>query len=165
MLSFRRRCLLLGTIGVCLLAGTSGAQEAAPPSVAGCVLHRHVYTCNWAEFRATLSTAHTVRVPVDPMDRFTAVQLRRLARSLGKTVSPKGQPADLEFDVISAASQGVSIGPSDQPLATLRIFDIADPGRRPRLIWAETFRGQPDRPWASQVQAAIAQFQARLSRH
>jgi hypothetical protein len=105
-----------------------------------------------------------VHLPVDPMDRFTAVQLRRLTASLGKTVTPHDQRADLEMDVVPGVSTGVTIGSADRSLATLRIFDLRGDAERPKLVWAETFRGQPDRPWASEVQAAIAQFQARLAK-
>jgi len=58
---------------------------------------------------------------------------------------------------------GVVVGPGDQALAVLRVFDTRNGARK--LVWAEIFTGQPDRPWASDVRAVINQFQARFGKN
>jgi hypothetical protein len=144
-----------------LLLTMAGVPSARAQDATGCTLHKGVYSCNWAEFQQALDAARTVWVPVDPMDRFTSVQLRRLVESLGKTVSARRRDADLEMDVVPGVTHGVTIGPADRALATLRVFARSDHAEK--LVWAETFRGQPDRPWASSVHSAITQFKARLA--
>jgi len=42
------------------------------------------------------------------------------------------------------------------------VFDTRNGARK--LVWAEIFTGQPDRPWASDVRAVINQFQARFGK-
>lgn len=147
-----------------LMMTTTAFPGARAQSTASCTLHKSVYTCNWAAFRQILAASHTVWVPVDPMDRFTAHQLRQLAKSLGKSIAEDPQNADLQIDIVPAASTGISVGPAEQALATLRIFVRNPSANQPKLVWAETFRDHPDRPWASIVHATIEQFQARLEK-
>jgi hypothetical protein len=156
------RAVWVGAGLVALLVWPGGGQRVWAQHAAGCTPHKSVYSCNWAAFQEVLASAHTVWVPVDPMDRFTSVQLRRLVESLGKTVSANEEDADLEMDVVPAVTHGVTMGPADQALATLRVFARGEHGET--LVWAETFRGQGDRPWASSVHSAIAQFRERMAK-
>jgi hypothetical protein len=156
------RVIGVAVLLVALLVLTGGVQSMRAQHATACTLHKGVYSCNWVAFRQVLDAAHTVWVPVDPMDRFTARQVRRLVESLGKTVSANQEDADLEMDVVPGVTHGVTMGPADQALATLRVFARGEHGET--LVWAETFRGQGDRPWASNVHAAIAQFRERMAK-
>jgi hypothetical protein len=148
------------------LVAAGGLVRAQTPSEAGCTLEKQVYTCNWAAFVQQLNKAHTVAVETESsLDRFTAKQLRELAGELGKTVAPEDQLGDLTFLLIPLQSTGVHIGPSGEPLATLRIYASLPGAPRGALLWAETYSGQPDRPWPATVHALIEQFHDRLERH
>jgi hypothetical protein len=132
---------------------------------AGCTLEKQVYTCNWQAFVHRFDKAQSVSIETQSIDRFTARQLRELAGQLGKSVAPEAQQGDLTFLLIPLQSTGVHIGPSGEPLATLRVYS-AEPGSpRGKLLWAETYIGQPDRPWPATVHALIDQFHQRLQKH
>jgi hypothetical protein len=147
------------------LIAADGAARAQSTSEAGCTLEKQVYTCNWPAFVQRLDKAHTVAVQTESLDRFTAKQLRELVGELGKTVVPEDQLGDLTFLLIPMQSTGVHIGPAGEPLATLRIYASLPGTPRGTVLWAETYTGQPDRPWPATVHALIEQFHDRLQRH
>ena len=142
-------------------AAFAHSENAAP----GCTLVKQVYTCNWRAFVDRLNRAETVGVETENLDRFTARQVRELVGELGKRVASPGQEGDLTFLLIPMQSTGVHIGPQGEPLATLRIYAALPGNSRGTLLWAETYTGQPDRPWASTVHALIEQFQDRVQKH
>ena len=158
--------LLLGLGLWCAGRGlTANAQRGSiQPAVEGCTQAKNIYTCDWETFRRALGAAHTVAVPVSPMDRFTAVQLRELAGALGKSVAAKGQAGDLVFSVLPVDSTGIDFGPRDRPLATLQVYAPEPDSGRKTLLWVETYTGQPDRPWAADVKAVIDQFRKRVNK-
>lgn len=148
------------------LVAAGGAARAQGATEQGCTLEKNVYTCDWPAFVRQLDMAHTVAVETQSsVDRPTAKQLKQLATELGKTVAPDGQPSDLTFLLIPLQNTGVDIGPAGVPLATLRIYAPAPGTPRGTLLWAETYSGQPDRPWPAIVHAVIQQFEDRLQRH
>ena len=156
----------MGCVAVMLSAlVTAGGIARAQTSEQGCTLVKGVYTCDWASFVQRLDKAHTVAVETQQIDRFTAKQLRELAGELGKTVAPEDQLGDLTFLLIPLQPTGVHYGPAGEPLATLRIYASAPGTPRRTLLWAETYTGQPDRPWPSTVHSLIEQFQNRLQKH
>jgi hypothetical protein len=162
MSGYRMGCVVV-MLGALVGAGrVVSAQSANEP---GCTLVKEVYTCNWPAFVQRLDRAHTVAVETQQLDRFTAKQLRELVGELGKTVAPEDQLGDLTFLLIPMQSTGVHIGPGGEPLATLRIYASLPETPRGTLLWAETYTGQPDRPWRSTVHALIEQFHDRLQRH
>ena len=162
MSGYRTGCVVV-MLGVLVAAG--GMARAQTPGQAGCTLEKQLYTCNWQGFVQRLDKAHTVAVETESLDRFTAKQLRELAGELGKTIASEDQLGDLTFLLIPLQSTGVHIGPSGEPLATLRIYASLPGSPRGTLLWAETYTGQPDRPWPSTVHALIEQFQDRLQKH
>jgi hypothetical protein len=163
MSGYRMGCVVV-MLGALVAAGGVARPQSA--NEAGCTLEKQVYTCNWAGFVQQLDKAHTVAVETQSsLDRFTAKQLRELAGELGKTVAPEDQLGDLTFLLIPMQSTGVHIGPGGEPLATLRIYASSPGTPRGTLLWAETFTGQPDRPWPATVHALIEQFQDRLQKH
>ncbi len=139
------------------------AQQAVAPD-AGCVQQKGSYLCNWSSFKLAFERAHTVSVETGSLDRSTATQVRTLVGELGKSEVPAGHPADLTMLVIPVDTAGMNIGPADHELATLRIYAPNESSSRGTLLWAETYRGQGDRPWPSQVHALIEQFQGRFGK-
>jgi hypothetical protein len=163
MSGYRMGCVVV-MVGALVAAG--GMARAQASNEQGCTLEKQVYTCDWAAFVQRLDKAHTVAVETESsVDRFTAKQLRELAEELGKTVAPEDQLGDLTFLLIPMQSTGVHIGPAGEPLATLRIYASLPGAPRGTLLWAETYTGQPDRPWPATVHALIQQFQDRLQKH
>lgn len=127
---------------------------------ASCTKHNGISECNWAAFRALLDKAQTVAVRNGNMDRFTGVQLKGLAKSLGKSVVEDN--ADLGFEVVPIDSNGIIVGPGDTANAELRIYAKAPMADRYEPVWVERYEGERDRPWASSVHSLIDQFQDRL---
>lgn len=162
MLGYRMGCVVV-MMGALVAAG--GAARAQSPGEPGCTLEKQVYTCNWAAFAQRLDKAHTVAVETQQVDRFSARQLRELVGELGKAVAPEDQQGDLTMLLIPMQSTGMHIGPAGEPLATLRIYASLPGTPRGTLLWAETYTGQPDRPWPATVHALIEQFQDRLPKH
>ncbi len=100
------------------------------------------------------------------MDERTDEALKRLALHLGKTVvEPGDRPVDLQFLLIPLNKDGIYVGPSDENLATLRIYAGSTKTQRGTLVWAETYRGKKDIPWPSVVYYTIQQFKAKVSAH
>lgn len=161
MSGYRLGCLIV-MLGALVGPGTVPAQSANEP---GCTLEKQMYTCDWQAFVPRLDRARTVAIETQQIDRNTARQLRELAGELGKSVAPEGEQADLTMLLIPMQSTGVHIGPAGEPLATLRIYAALPGAPRGRLLWAETYTGQPDRPWPMTVHALIEQFKDRVQRH
>lgn len=157
---------LLRMSGLVVLSGAlfGGVAQAQTENAPGCTLEKDVYTCNWQAFLPHLRNAHTISIETQQIDRNTAKQLRELAGELGKTVAPEGEQGDLTMLLIPMQPTGVHIGPSGQPLATLRIYSPLPNSPRGTLLWAETYTGQPDRPWPMTVHALIQQFKDRVQR-
>lgn len=162
MSGYRMGCavVMLGT-----LIAVGGTVRAQAPNEQACTLVKDVYTCDWQAFVQRLHKAHTVAIETQQIDRFTARQLRDLVGEIGKTVAPEDQLGDLTMLLIPMQPTGVHIGPAGEPLATLRIYASAPGTPRGTLLWAETYTGQPDRPWPATVHALIQQFQDRLQKH
>lgn len=161
MSGYRMGCVVVMMGALVAAGGMARAQTPSEP----CTLEKQVYTCNWAAFVQQLDKARTVAIETQSsLDRFTARQLRELAEELGKTIAPDDQLADLTFLLIPLQSTGVHIGPGGEPLATLRIYASLPRAPRGTLLWAETYTGQPDRPWPATVHALIQQFEDRLQK-
>jgi hypothetical protein len=145
-----------------IACGSARAQHPAPATSPGCGVLKGVTTCNWPAFRHALHSAHVIAVEHGKLDRFTGRQLTELAERLGKTLASPDHPGDLTFVIVPTGEHGVDIGPADQPILKLEIY--TGPNSRGDLIWSETLRGDPERPWASSVHSVIEQFEARLAK-
>jgi len=161
MSGYRMGCVVV-MLSALVAGGVARAQKA---NEQGCTLEKQVYTCDWQAFVQRLDKARTIAIETQQIDKFTARQLRELAGKLGKTVAPEDQLGDLTFLLIPMQSTGVHIGPAGEPLATLRIYASLPGAPRGTLLWAETYTGQPDRPWPATVHALIEQFHDRLQKH
>lgn len=158
---------LLRMSGVVVMLGAliGGVAVAQTENAPGCTLERQVYTCNWQAFVPRLEKAKTIAIETQQMDRNTARQLRELVGVLGKEVAPEDQQGDLTMLLIPMQPTGVHIGPAGEPLATLRIYAPLPGAPRGTLLWAETYTGQPDRPWPMTVHALVEQFKDRVQKH
>ena len=141
-------------------AATTAPQGNTPP---GCTLSAEVYHCDLHSLQRALGKARSVAVETQATDRQTAAQLRRLVTELGKQPATTNGPADLIFLLTPVEGTGIHYGPGDHDLATLRIYSADAQGGRDALLWAETLRGQGDRPWPAQVQALLQQFRGQLN--
>jgi hypothetical protein len=146
------------------VAALAGPPQAAVAPDAGCVQQKGGYVCNWSSFKTVFDRAHTVALEVSPMDRPTVRQLDTLVSRLGKTRVTEGGSGDLVFLLMPIEPTGVNIGPMDHDLATLRVYAPANGSAHGTLLWAETLRGQGDRPWPAQVHLLLAQFEGRFGR-
>lgn len=132
------------------------AAACAPAQTPGCVPRGTGYKCDQQQFERVLRAAKTVSVQVPRMSSAEARQLRKLARSLGKT-TPAG-PSDLTFVLVRPDSPGVYIGPANRNLAEIRVYRNS-PGAAPAsLVWIERYYGQPGDPWPIVVHRLANQF-------
>jgi len=167
---FLGRCFRIGTLAAMatFCVGVQAQAVAAPHQAEGCTLQKRVYSCNWDAFRSRLDAAQTIAVESQPMDRFTAAQLRKLVARLGKSVAGANQVADLTFILTPVESTGIHIGPAGEPVATLRIYAsgaaTGTESSRGTMVWAETWIGHSDRPWPSIVHSLIMQFEDRFGK-
>jgi hypothetical protein len=128
-----------------------------------CILKNHVYTCDGAALQKALAAATTVKIEAHNADGVARSQLGDLVtKKLGKSVAPKGTPADLDFLLIPIEEQGVNNSLGDVGLGTLRIYTVTPDGGRGHLLWAETYSGQQDMPWPAVARGVILQFQSRF---
>ena len=133
---------------------TAHAQQAS------CQKHHGTFQCDWPAFRTLLEKSQTIAIRNENMDRFTGVQLKDLAKSLGKTTVP--EKADLGFEIVSVDQAGIIMGPGTSAIAELRIYAKAPMADHYELVWVEHYEGDPDRPWQSSVRALIDQFEDHL---
>ena len=145
-------------------AAAGPMQGDAAGQGSGCTLAKAIYTCDRTAFRRALRAAKTVSLETQPRDRVAAGQLRRMAESLGKEVSPVEASGDLTLLLIPVDRNGVLVGPGGAELATLRVYGAAVDGQRGPLLWAESYSGDADRPWPTTVQALIQQFEAKFGK-
>lgn len=122
----------------------------------GCSKSGDQYNCNKDNFRRILQVSRTVSVQVPRLDASSSGQLGKLARALGKTV--RSGNADLSFVLVRPEPSGIYYGPSDRLLASIRVYyGVAanDPGK---LVWVESYYGQPGAPWPIVVDHLTSQF-------
>jgi hypothetical protein len=154
-----RSVLLVACLTLVPMAASAQAPKDA--DLAGCTTKDGQTVCDLYWLRKTVDAAHTAKAEYGERDRATGAQLKDLAKSLGKSVAKRDQPADLTFAIAPAPISGVDVGPADEEILELKVYTGED-GQR-KLIWVETYRGQKDRPWPANVHAAIEQFRKKLS--
>lgn len=156
----------LALLGLAICSAVAWSQgSSAPPNDGGCTRSKSTYTCDWAAFQRLLPHTRSVTVEMQPMDLFTAGQLRKLVGSMGKLVAAQDQPADLTMLLTPVEPSGIDFGPADRPLAMLQVYQGNSLTGGRKLLWVETFSGQPDRPWPTTAHALISQFETRLATH
>jgi len=162
-----RRTIVTITVA-CTVAGlfATSAPAQRHPSVqqanVDCTLDGQAHTCNRADLLRLFAEAHTVAVESQPKDHIADAELAALTRKLAKELSTSAS-ADITLRLVRTQPAGVSVGPGDVELATLRVFSTKTGPQDSRLIWVETYRGQPDIPWVAVVRALTSQLQATLA--
>jgi hypothetical protein len=145
---------------VCLSGVFVRAQKQSP-TIDCSVDGRHL-TCDRGEFLRRFAEAKTVALESQPRDHVADAQLAGFAKRLGKQVD-QGSPADLTIRVVRPAETGFGVGPMDVELASLRVFASKDGPDKSRLLWVETYKGQPDVPWQAVVRAITSQLQNTIA--
>lgn len=155
--------LFLLTLGYPCLA-QSAASTGTSPNDAACTLRGKTYICSKPALQQTLATAHTVSLVSQPANHASDAALASLAQSLGKPVADgtKAQPADLTIRLTPLEPAGITVGTGSVDLAMLNIFLAAPDNPTAKLVWSETYTGDPDMPWPSIARALIRQFKDRI---
>ena len=154
--------MLVSVMAAASMGARAGGQSAAGAGEAGgCTLKNHVYHCDGEVFAKALLAAETVRIETDNVDGPAQGALKSLlTKKLDKkVVQDDGAAADLAFVMIQTPAEGVVNSPGDADLGTLRVYTVRAGGGWGRLLWAETYSGQQDMPWAAVVHGLIAQFE------
>jgi hypothetical protein len=159
------RLAILAAFALGLSQTPTRGQSQATEDLGDCTLKDHVYHCDGAVFQKALNDAGRVEIETHNADGVARDRLTAFVTGkLGKTVVPPGAPADLSFLMLPVDDQGVLFGGDigGVNLGTLRIYTVTPSGSRGRLLWAETFTGQPEMPWPAVVRGLILQFQSRF---
>ena len=123
-------------------------------------MRKGYYHCDRDGLIAALQNAKTIAVKSKPFDTATTKSLGNLVRTLNKT--EVSSSPDLTFVLIRAQAEGIFYGPSDRELASLLVYAGSTQESDPKLIWIETFNGEPDLVWPIVVYDIIKQFKAGL---
>jgi len=134
-------------------------QAQAVPA-AGCTLKKGDYQCDRAAFLAALRDSRAIAVGSKPFDQATTNSLGKLVRTLNK--QEVSDSADLTFVLIRTEAAGIFFGPSGRELASFLVYSRGAGGREGKLIWIETFDGEPDIAWPIVVFDILKQFKATI---
>lgn len=137
------------------------ALAAQALSVSECKVEKGYYQCDRDGFLAALKDAKTVTVESKPFDTATTNSLSKLVRTLKKTEVTSSP--DLSFVLIKSQAAGIFYGPTQRELASLLVYSRSPQSSSPKLIWIETFNGEPDLVWPIVVFDIIKQFKSNLN--
>jgi hypothetical protein len=141
------------SIAPSLMSQASSASE--------CKVEKGYYHCDRGEFLAALKDAKTVQVDSKPFDTATTNSLSKLVRTLKKTEVTNSP--DLSLVLVRSQAEGIFYGPSQRELASLLVYSGSSRGSDRKLIWIETFDGEPDLVWPIVVFDIIKQFKSNLN--
>lgn len=123
-------------------------------------MRKGYYYCDRDGFLAALQKSKAIAVESKPFDTATTKSLGNLVRTLNKT--EVSSSPDLTFVLIRAQAEGIFYGPSDRELASLLVYAGSSQGPDRKLVWIETFNGEPDLVWPIVVYDIIKQFKTGL---
>ena len=152
-------CLLLASPSL-LLAQDAG--KTALSRMAGCTLQGHVYTCSRADLQRAVSLAQTIASVSQPANHASDAALRDLVKKLGKSPASADTPSDLTFILEPLQEAGVQVGPGTVDLAKLRVLVTAGTGTPGKLLWVQTFNGDPSMVWAAVARATTLALQDQI---
>lgn len=144
----------IATLIICIAASVAAFAQT-PIETHACTLKDHQYQCDKLSFEQVLSASRTVSVEAPRLHPGSLNQMERLGRSLGKTVR---SGSSLRLVLVAAESDGIYYGPSDRELGSIRAL------YGNRLVWVESYNGQPDTPWAIVVNHLAEQFRRDFKR-
>ncbi|HTH41561.1 MAG TPA: hypothetical protein VL498_00255 [Terracidiphilus sp.] len=148
-------------LALCLSFAMEPSVFSQALSAPACTVEKGYYQCDRAGFLAALKDAKTVAVESRPFDQATTNSLRKLARTLNKTVIASSP--DLTFVLIRAQAEGIFYGPSDRELASFLVYAGGSEGADRQLVWIETYDGEPDLVWPIVVYDILRQFKRSIS--
>ena len=135
------------------------AQTDSPNELsrmAGCTLQGRTYTCSRADLKRALSLSKSITAISRPANHASDSALAALIRDLGKTAATADSPSDLTFLLEPLQDSGVAIGPGTADLARLRVLITAPDAQEGKLLWVETYRGDPSMVWPAIARATTA---------
>ena len=138
------------------------ANQAALARMAGCTLQGHLYTCSRADLQRALSLSDTVTCISQPANHASNAALADLVRKLGKTVATPDSPSDLTFILEPLQEAGVQVGPATTDLAKLRVLLTATSGSTGKLLWIQTYNGDPSMVWSAVARATTAALRDQI---
>ena len=156
----------LPLVSISQAAWAQTAPQAAHSNLAdlpACTLQGRNYLCSKPNLQQAISLASTVRIVSQPANHASDAALSSLAQTLGKAVLAGDQShADLTLRLTPIEPAGVTVGTGTVDLAMLNIFVAAPGDPTAKLLWSETYNGDPDMPWPSVVRALTRQFKSHL---
>ncbi len=144
------------------------AQDSANPALArmaGCTLQVHTYICSKADLQHALSLAKTITSLSQPANHASDSALADLVRHLGKIPATGDTPSDLTFILEPLQEAGVQVGPGTVDLARLRVLLTAPSGVQGKLLWVQTFNGDPSMTWPAIARATTLALRDQLHSH
>ncbi len=140
----------------------AGEGSASPADLPACTLDGKTYHCSKPAALQALAAAHTIALVSQPANHASDAALASLAQVLDKAAVFPDAPHDLTLRLTPIEPAGVTVGTGSIDLAMLNLF-VAVPGNpTAKLLWSETYTGDPDLPWPSVVHALTRQFRTRL---
>ena len=151
----------LKVLALSLALSIAPALSSQPSSASECKVEKGYYLCDRSGFLAALKDAKTIAVESKPFDTATTNSLSKLVRTLKKT--EVSSSPDLSFVLIKSQAEGIFYGPSQRELASLLVYAGSAQGSGRKLIWIETFDGEPDLVWPIVVFDIIKQFKSNVN--
>ncbi len=140
----------------------AGGGSASPPNDPACTLEGKTYHCSKSSALQALAAARTIALVSQPANHASDAALLSLAHALDKSVVSPDAPHDLTLRLTPIEPAGVTVGSGTIDLAMLNLFAAAPGDPIGRLLWSETYNGDPDMPWPSIANALTRQLRSRL---
>ncbi|HEY1578580.1 MAG TPA: hypothetical protein VGF82_16050 [Terracidiphilus sp.] len=137
------------------IATSISASTQSPIEAHACTLKDHQYQCDKNSFKQVLDATRSVSLEVPRLHAASLNHMERLARVLGKTVRTD---SGLRLVLAPAESDGIYYGPTDRELGSIRAW------YGNKLLWIESYNGQPDTPWPIVVNHLTEQFRHNFKR-
>ena len=152
-------CLLLAP--ATLLPGQE-SPHAALSRMAGCTLQGQRYTCSIADLKRAVSLATTITCISQPANHASDAALAELVKKLGKSPATSDAASDLTFILEPLQEAGVQVGPGTADLARLRVLLTAPVGSPGKLLWVQTYNGDPSMVWPAIARATTLALQDQI---
>ena len=156
---------LFASLCLLLVPALLPAQQPTNPvlsRMAGCTLQNHTYTCSKPDLERALSLAKTITYISQPANHASDAALADLIKHLGKTPVADDTPSDLTFLLEPLQEAGVQVGPGTVDLARLRVLLPAPSGSQGKLLWVQTFNGDPSMTWPAIARATTLALRDQL---
>ena len=161
-LSMRKHFLYLCLVLAPTLLPAQDSPKAELSRMAGCTLQEHRYTCSKADLQRAVNLSKTITSVSQPANHASDAALADLVKQLGKTPAKGDTPSDLTFVLEPLQEAGVQVGPGTVDLAKVRVFLTAADGSQGKLLWVQTFNGDPSMVWPAVARAVTLTLQDQI---